>query len=97
MTASLLPSGKLSGSYKGTRRRRERPIVAVCPCGRWRSKPMAPAKAEVAYQEHVAADHGVGMPGINPPLQTSALSRDELIWRLTRPNRFENASRAAGA
>jgi hypothetical protein len=88
---------KLPGSYKGTRRRREPPIVAVCPCGRWRSKPLNPVKAEVAYQEHIATAHGVGMPGINPPLQTSALSRDELVWRLTRPNRFENASRAAGA
>jgi len=96
MTASLLPSGKLSGSYKGTRRRREPPIAASCGCG-WRSKPMSQAKAEVAYQRHIATAHSSEMPGQNPGLHASALTRDELLWRLTRPNRFENASRAAGA
>ena len=58
---------------------------------------MPPAKAEIAYQEHIATDHGVGMPGQNPGLPRPALTRDELVWRLTRPNRFENASRDAGA
>jgi hypothetical protein len=88
---------KLPGSYKGTRRRHDPPIVAVCPCGRWRSKPLPPAKAEVAYQRHIAEEHSSEVPGQNPGLHASALSRDELVWRLTRPNRFENASRAAGA
>ena len=44
---------KLPGSYKGTRRRREPPIAAECPCG-WRSRPTNPEKAEKRFAAHVA-------------------------------------------
>lgn len=50
---------KLPGSYKGTLRRREPPVVAECGCG-WKSRPTTPAKAELRYQTHVAVSHTGG-------------------------------------
>lgn len=47
---------KLPAAYKGTRRHREAPVVASCACG-WKSLPVAPAKAEILYQEHIAIRH----------------------------------------
>jgi hypothetical protein len=47
---------KLPGRYKGTRRRREPPITAECPCG-WRSRPMNPRKAEKRFAAHLAIRH----------------------------------------
>ena len=44
---------RLPGTYKGTRRRREPPIVAECACG-WRSKPSNPKRAEKRFAAHVA-------------------------------------------
>jgi hypothetical protein len=61
MTTSLAPAvPKLPGRYKGTRRRREPPIVAECPCG-WRSRPFSPQKAERRYAAHVIVTHGSGL------------------------------------
>jgi hypothetical protein len=46
---------KLPGRYKGTRRRREPPIVAECGCG-WR-RPCNARKAEFLFAGHVSRAH----------------------------------------
>jgi len=55
---------KLRGAYKGTRRRRELPIVASCVCG-WRSRPYTPKKTEQRYQAHIAVRDARQNPAVN--------------------------------
>ena len=54
------PAMKLTGRYKGARRRRELPIIAECACG-WHSRPLSPQKAERRYAAHVIVTHGSGL------------------------------------
>jgi hypothetical protein len=60
MTSITPEFKKLPGRYKGTRRRREPPIVAECECG-WKSRPLSPKKAEKRFAAHVAMHGGQRM------------------------------------